>query len=78
MSVAVRLHAGVKERAGVAELRVEAADVVALKRAVAAACPAIADQLAFCRFAFDDEFVPDDTPLPANATVDVIPPVSGG
>ena len=78
MSVAVRLYAGVRERAGVAELTVEGADVAAIRAAIAAACPAIAEQLAFCRFAVGDEFVGDDATVDDGAAVDVIPPVSGG
>jgi len=77
-AVHVRLYAGVRERAGVGELRVDAADVTALKAALAHACPPIAAQLASCRFAVADEFVGDDATLPPGCTVDVIPPVSGG
>ena len=79
MSVAVRLYAGVRRSARAsAELTVEGADIAALRAAIAVACPAIAEQLAFCRFAVDDEFVDDDAPVRDGATVDVIPPVSGG
>ncbi|MEE8106898.1 MAG: MoaD/ThiS family protein [Planctomycetota bacterium] len=78
MSVTVRLYAGVKERAGRCELTVEADSIESLKAAVAAACPPIADHLAFCRFATNDEFVGEDTLLAPGATVDLIPPVSGG
>ena len=78
MSVAVRLYAGVRERAGLAELTVEGADVAEVRAAIAAACPSIAEQLAFCRFAVNDEFVGDDAAVGDGATVDVIPPVSGG
>jgi molybdopterin converting factor small subunit len=78
MSVAVRLHAGLKERAGVAELTVRGNDVAAIRAAIAAACPPVAEQLAFCRFAVDDEFVDDETAVSEGAIVDVIPPVSGG
>ncbi len=78
MSVAVRLYAGLKERAGVAELTVQGADIAALRAAIAAACPAVAEQLAYCRFAVDDEFVGDDAAVRDGATVHVIPPVSGG
>jgi molybdopterin synthase catalytic subunit len=77
-AVTVRLYAGVRERAGVAELAVEGTNVAAVREAVAAACPAIAEQLGFCRFAVDDEFVGDDAAVGDGATVDVIPPVSGG
>ncbi len=78
MTVAVRLYAGVRERAGKARLDVEAKTVAAVRAALAAACPAIAPQLPFCRFAVDDEFVADDAAVKPGATVDVIPPVSGG
>ena len=74
----VRLYAGVRERAGTAKLDVDAKTVGALRAALAKACPAIAEQLAFCRFAVDDEFVADDALVRAGAVVDVIPPVSGG
>jgi len=78
VSVRVRLFAGVKERAGTATLIVEGATVSAVRAAVAEACPAIADQLAYCRFAVDDVFVTDDAVVPEGGAVDVIPPVSGG
>ena len=74
----VRLFAGVKERAGVDHVDVEGNSVAAVRAAVAAACPAIAEQLAYCRFAVDDAFVEDDAAVPEGGTVDVIPPVSGG
>jgi len=78
VSVSVRLFAGVRERAGTARVTVDGADIAAVRAALAATCPAIADQLRFCRFAIDDEFVADDTPVKRGAVVDVIPPVSGG
>ncbi|HEX5138333.1 MAG TPA: MoaD/ThiS family protein [Planctomycetota bacterium] len=78
MTVAVRLYAGVRERAGKARLEVDGRTIAAVRAAVAAACPAIAGQLASCRFAVNDEFVGDDAAVPSGAVVDVIPPVSGG
>ncbi len=78
MSVSVRLYAGVKERAGLSELSVEGGTISAVREAVAAACPAIADQLAFCRFAVNDEFVGEETSVSDLAVIDIIPPVSGG
>lgn len=78
MSVTVRLYAGVKEAAGAAAFEVDGATVAQVRDALAAACPAIADRLSFCRFALDDEFVGDDAAVPAGAAIDVIPPVSGG
>jgi molybdopterin synthase catalytic subunit len=78
VTVAVRLYAGVRERAGKARLDVEGTTIAAVRASLAAACPAIAGQLPSCRFAVDDEFVGDDAPVRPGATVDVIPPVSGG
>jgi molybdopterin synthase catalytic subunit len=78
VTVAVRLYAGIRERAGKAQLDVEGRTVGAVRVALAKACPAIAAQLPFCRFAVDDEFAADDAALRPGATVDVIPPVSGG
>ncbi|MHC4549780.1 MAG: MoaD/ThiS family protein [Planctomycetota bacterium] len=78
MSVVVRLHAGVRERAGVAELTVEGKDIGAVRAAVAVVCPPLAAQLPYCRFAMEDEFVGDETAVREGAVVDVIPPVSGG
>jgi molybdopterin converting factor subunit 1 len=78
VNVEVRLYAGVKERAGQSRLEVEASDIASLRAALARACPAIAAQLASCRFALDDEFVGEDAPLRAGTVVDLIPPVSGG
>jgi molybdopterin converting factor small subunit len=78
VTVAVRLYAGVRERAGKSRIEVDGRTIAAVRAAVAAACPAIAPQLAFCRFAVDDEFVPDDAVVKPGAVVDVIPPVSGG
>jgi molybdopterin converting factor subunit 1 len=78
VTVAVRLYAGVRERAGKARLEVDGRTVAAVRAALAKACPAIAGQLPSCRFAVDDEFVADDAPVRPGAVVDVIPPVSGG
>jgi molybdopterin converting factor subunit 1 len=76
--VIVRLYAGVREKAGKAQVEVEGRTVGALRAALAKACPAIAPQLGSCRFAVDDEFVADDAAVGPGAVVDVIPPVSGG
>ena len=78
MSVSVRLYAGIRESAGTAELFVEGGDIATVRAAIAEACPGIADRLPFCRFALKDEFVGDEAAVADGATVDVIPPVSGG
>ena len=76
--ITVRLYAGVKEKAGVPVLEVEGSTIAAVRDALAEACPPIAPQLGACRFALDNEFVDEATAVPEGATVDVIPPVSGG
>jgi len=78
VSVVVRLHAAVRDAARTGSLVVEAEKVEELRPALARACPPIADRLPFCRFALGDEFVGDGAPLPPDAVVDCIPPVSGG
>ena len=78
MSVTVRLWAGVKEAAGQAEVTVDGATVAEVRAALATAVPAIAERLGYCRYALDDAFVADDAAVPDGATMDVIPPVSGG
>ena len=54
MSVTVRLYAGVKEAAGVAELTVEGETISEVSDALAATCPAIAERLPYCRFVSRD------------------------
>ncbi|MHC4410189.1 MAG: MoaD/ThiS family protein [Planctomycetota bacterium] len=76
--ITVRMYAGVKEKAGVASMEVAGTTIAALRDALAEACPPIAAQLGACRFALDNEFVDETTAVPDGATVDVIPPVSGG
>ena len=78
MTVTVRLWAGVKEAAGRDAVQVEGGTVAAVRDALAAKLPALAPRLRYCRFAVDDAFVPPETPLSPGATLDVIPPVSGG
>jgi len=76
--ITVRLYAGVKEKAGVKSLEVEGSTIAAVRDALGEACPPIAPQLGACRFALENEFVDESTAVPDGATVDVIPPVSGG
>jgi molybdopterin converting factor small subunit len=78
MSVTVRLYAGIREAAGQSELNVEGRTVAEVRDSLAAALPEVADRLAYCRYALDDTFVAEETAVPDGASVDVIPPVSGG
>jgi molybdopterin converting factor small subunit len=77
-AVRVRLFANLRERAGTGELTVEGRDIAAVRDAIATACPVIAGHLRYCRFAMSDEFVEEGEAVEPGATVDVIPPVSGG
>jgi molybdopterin converting factor subunit 1 len=79
--VNVRLFALARQSAGRAEVAVElpdGADVTALKRALAEACPALGPLLPNVLMAVDSEYARDDQPIPPGAAVAVIPPVSGG
>jgi len=78
MPITVRLFAGVKEKAGRADIDVDGSTIAEVRATLAAAIPAVAGLLPACRFAMNDEFVTDDEPVSQGATVDVIPPVSGG
>ena len=78
MPVTVRLFAGVKEKAGRAAFEVSGSTIAEVRDALAAACPDVAGLLPACRFAMNDEFVNEDSATPDGATIDVIPPVSGG
>ena len=80
-SCVVRLFAGARERAGTAELRVDApepVDVAGLRRAIVAQCPALASVLDHSRIAVDDEYADDSVAIAPGAKLAVIPPVSGG
>jgi molybdopterin synthase catalytic subunit len=79
MAVEVLYFAGARDAAGVARETVAApASVGDLRRALAAARPALAPILPRCRIAVDREFVDDAAPVPDGAEVAVVPPVSGG
>ena len=78
MSITARLFAGVRERAGQQAVEVGGATIADVRASLAELCPPVAELLGACRFAMNDEFVFDATPVPDGSTVDVIPPVSGG
>ena len=78
MSITARLFAGVRERAGQQTIEVGGANIADVRASLAELCPPVAELLGSCRFAMDNEFVFDETPVPDGAIVDVIPPVSGG
>ncbi len=81
MRVRVLLFAVARERAGAAEIVLDApadATVGAVFEQLARERPALADVLATCRAALDEEFAPRDARLRDGQTLAVLPPVSGG
>ncbi|MDG3002895.1 NTP transferase domain-containing protein [Paludisphaera mucosa] len=77
----VRLFAIARERARGSEVVValaEPATVRDLRIALAAQYPALAEIVDRVRIAVDDEYADDATIIPADATLALIPPVSGG
>ena len=78
MTVTARLFAGVRERVGESTIEISGTTVAEVRAALAEACPPIAELLPACRFALNDEFIDDNTPVPDGSVIDVIPPVSGG
>ena len=78
MTVTARLFAGVRERVGESTIEVTGATIAEVRASLAQTCPPVAELLPACRFALDNEFVEDGTPVSDGSIVDVIPPVSGG
>jgi sulfur-carrier protein len=75
----VRYFAGARAAAGVAEEKLEAASLGALISQVGADRPRLATVLTACSFLVDGLAWRDRAaPLPATATVDVLPPFAGG
>jgi molybdopterin converting factor subunit 1 len=81
MKVSVRLFARARDLAGAAVVAVElpaAATVADLRRALGAACPALAPILERSAVAVDNDFAADDLVLSSTPEVALLPPVSGG
>ncbi len=79
--VRVRLFARLRELAGGREVPLElpAGSVVEdAWRALVAACPAVAPMRPHTRFAVNGRYVAADAPLPDDAELACIPPISGG
>ncbi len=76
----VRFFARARDLAGVESLTLAdpPATVGSLRRLLAEKLPALAPLLAKSALAVNSEFADEDTPLPADAEVAVLPPVSGG
>jgi len=81
MNITVRLFARARDLAGADTLTVQLADqatVKDLRQAIAALHPALAPLLDRSAIGIDNEFADDSQPVPANAEVALLPPVSGG
>ena len=76
----VRFFARARDLAGVESLTLAdpPATVGSLRRLLAEKLPALAPLLTKSALAVNSEFADDETPLPADAEVAVLPPVSGG
>jgi molybdopterin converting factor subunit 1 len=81
MNVIVHLFARAKDLAGASSVAVdlaEGATVAQLRRQLAEHYPPLARLLNHSAFAVNDDFADDSQPIPANAAVALLPPVSGG
>jgi molybdopterin synthase catalytic subunit len=80
MAILVLYFAGARDAAGTARETLDRppATVGELRRALAAARPALARVLPRCRIAVDQDFAEDDAPLRDGAEVAIVPPVAGG
>ena len=81
MNVPVRLFAIARQRAGCDVVTVvlpEGATIGALRAALGEQCPALGDLLRHMLFAIAADYADDATPIPPDADIACIPPVSGG
>jgi molybdopterin converting factor subunit 1 len=81
MKVEVKLFAGARQRVGAPSVEIELPDnarVLELREAIAARYPALAGAMGLMRFAVDNEYASDESPISPAAEVACIPPVSGG
>lgn len=74
----VRYFAAAEEAAGRSEEVRSEATLDALRAAIAGDYPALGPILPRCAVLVDGRRRDDDAPLPATATVDVLPPFAGG
>ena len=81
MKARLQMFAVARQMAGreVLELELPAAATVAdLRRELAIAVPALASFIDHLQFAVNADYASDATPIPPNADLACIPPVSGG
>jgi sulfur-carrier protein len=74
----VRLFAAAEEAAGADRLDRAETDLAALRAGLSADFAALGAILPRCSVLVDGSRVDDDTPLAADAVVDVLPPFAGG
>ena len=81
MKIRLRLFAAAREAAGCDSVELElpgGATIGQLRRQLAARIPGLAGLAEHVMFAVDTEYADDTTPIPPQAEVACIPPVSGG
>ncbi len=81
MKVVVQLFAGARELVGSEQVEVELAEgsaVADLRRALLVRYPTLAPLVPHTLFAINAGYATDETEIPDNAEVALIPPVSGG
>lgn len=81
MKVRVHLFARLRDLAGAEWIEVElkeAATIADLRRVLAESSSALAPLLSRSAVAMNEDFAEDDQRIPENATLAVLPPVSGG
>lgn len=81
MIVSIRLFARAKDLAGAEAIFLELqpdATVADLRRLLGLKVPALAGLLARSALAVNDEFAGDSQPVPPDAAIALLPPVSGG
>jgi len=81
MAVTVRLFARARDLAGADFVAVElhrGTTVADLRQALAERVPSLQPLLSRCAVAINEEFADDDLPIPSDAEVALLPPVSGG
>ncbi len=81
MKAKIKFFAGARELAGQEQIELElptAATVAQLRTVLLADCPALAPLLPHALFAINTNYATDETPIPNNAEIACIPPVSGG
>lgn len=81
MRIQVHLFARAKDLAGAEIVTLDVPEELSakeLRRHLVETVPKLTDLLPRCAVAVNNEFAEEDTPIPANAEVAVLPPVSGG